>query len=328
MRILVTGGYGFIGSHFIKYMFSKYNDLQITNIDALTYASNLRNLDSLKANSNYRFIKGDITDSKLVNELFEKEAFEYVVHFAAESHVDRSITQPDLFVRTNILGTQVLLDASLKHGVKKYLQISTDEVYGTLGKEGLFTEETTLNPNSPYSASKAGGDMLVRAYFETYQLPINITRCSNNYGPYQHREKLIPHMVYRAYTDQSLPVYGNGLNIRDWLHVLDHCKAIDLVLLKGRIGQVYNIGGNTEKTNIEVVKKIVNYLDKPDSLITYVNDRLGHDFRYAIDFSKIQKELGWFPEYSFEQGLEDTIDWYIQNEYEAELRSPIKTNEK
>jgi dTDP-glucose 4,6-dehydratase len=312
-KLLVTGGAGFIGSNFIRYMFETYPDIEIINLDALTYAGNLDNLSGVADKYNYTFCHGDITDGNVVDSLLGI-GVDAVVNFAAESHVDRSITDPSVFVRTNVLGTQVLLDGARKHGIKKYLQVSTDEVYGTLGKEGYFTEETPLAPNSPYSASKAGADMLVRAYHETFGLNVNITRCSNNYGPYQFPEKLIPLMVSNALEDKSLPVYGDGLNIRDWLYVEDHCRAIDTVLRNGISGRVYNIGGNNEKTNIVIVTLILEKLGKPKSLITFVKDRLGHDRRYAIDSSKIQKELGWSPKYNFEKGIEMTIDWYRSNQ--------------
>jgi dTDP-glucose 4,6-dehydratase len=312
MKVLITGGAGFIGSNFVNYMVRKYPSYQIINLDALTYAGNLENVKEVENKSNYRFVKGDITDRELIELLFS-EGIDVVVNFAAESHVDRSITDPGIFVKTNIQGTQVLLDAAKKYGVKKYIQISTDEVYGTLGETGYFTETTPLAPNSPYSASKAGADLLVRAYHETYGLPVNITRCSNNYGPYHFPEKLIPLMIINALNDRPLPVYGDGLNVRDWLHVEDHCSAIDLVLHKGKNGEVYNIGGNNERTNIEVVKAILRYLNKPESLITFVEDRLGHDRRYAIDATKIREELGWQPRYTFEEGLKKTIDWYLEN---------------
>lgn len=313
MKILVTGGAGFIGSNFVNYMVRTYPNYNIINLDALTYAGNLGNLKESEDKSNYRFVKGDITDRNLVNSLFEEENLDVVVNFAAESHVDRSITNPDVFVTTNIQGTQVLLDAARKHKVKKYVQVSTDEVYGSLGSEGYFTETTPLDPNSPYSASKAGADMLVKAYHETYGLPTNITRCSNNYGPFHFPEKLIPLMIINALNDKPLPVYGDGLNVRDWLHVEDHCRAIDLVLHKGKVGEVYNVGGHNEKTNIEVVKEILKKLDKPETLIKYVEDRLGHDRRYAIDPTKLQSELGWEPIYNFETGLKDTVQWYLDN---------------
>lgn len=312
MKVLITGGAGFIGSNFVNYMVKKYPNYQIINLDALTYAGNLENVKEVENEPNYRFVKGDITNRELVESLFA-EGVDAVVNFAAESHVDRSIADPGIFIKTNVQGTQVLLDAAKKYGVKKYIQISTDEVYGTLGETGYFTETTPLAPNSPYSASKAGADLLVRAYHETYGLPVNITRCSNNYGPYHFPEKLIPLMIINALNNQPLPVYGDGLNVRDWLHVEDHCSAIDLVLHHGKNGEVYNVGGNNERTNIEVVKAILRYLNKPESLITFVEDRLGHDRRYAIDATKIREELGWQPKYTFEEGLKQTINWYLEN---------------
>jgi len=326
-RLLVTGGAGFIGSNFVKYMLNKYDDYRIVNLDLLTYAGNLENLKDVEDNPNYRFIKGDIADRDLVNRLFEEENFDYIINFAAESHVDRSIEEPGIFVKTNVMGTQVLLDTAKKYwtigkdetgypvyrdGVK-YLQVSTDEVYGTLGKTGMFTETTPLAPNSPYSASKASADMLVRAYNETFKMPMNITRCSNNYGPYQFPEKLIPLMIANTLEEKALPVYGDGMQVRDWLHVKDHCSAIDTVLHKGKSGEVYNVGGNNEKANIEIVKLIIKTLGKSEDLITYVKDRLGHDRRYAIDNTKITTELGWEPSYTFEQGIEETIKWYLDN---------------
>lgn len=312
MKLLVTGGAGFIGSNFVLYMLKQYPDYQIINVDALTYAGNLENLKSIEGNPNHTFVKADITDSKTIDELVG-QGVDVVVNFAAESHVDRSILEPDIFVKTNVLGTQVLLDAARKHNIKKFVQVSTDEVYGSLGETGLFSETTPLAPNSPYSASKAGGDMLVRAYHETFGLPVNITRCSNNYGPYQFPEKLIPLIISRALNDESLPVYGDGLNIRDWLYVEDHCSAIDLVIHQGKIGEVYNIGGNNERTNVHIVKTILNELGKPESLITYVEDRPGHDRRYGIDPTKIMNELGWKPKHNFETGIKETIQWYLSN---------------
>lgn len=312
MKVLITGGAGFIGSNFVHYMVNKYREYKIINLDALTYAGNLETLKKIENESNYQFIHGDITNSEVVEAIFA-DGVDAVVNFAAESHVDRSITDPGIFVKTNIQGTQVLLDAAKKYSVKKYVQISTDEVYGTLGDIGYFTEETPLAPNSPYSASKASADLLVRAYHETYGLPINITRCSNNYGPYHFPEKLIPLMILNALNEKSLPVYGDGLNIRDWLHVHDHCSAIDLVFHKGVAGEVYNVGGHNERTNIDVVKAILRYLDKPDTLIRFVEDRLGHDRRYAIDATKLRTELGWEPQYTFETGLKQTINWYLEN---------------
>ena len=312
MKVLVTGGAGFIGSNFVIYMLKKYPDYQLINLDALTYAGNLENLADVQGNSNYTFVKGDIADAQLVDSLFA-HGIDYVVNFAAESHVDRSILDPQIFVKTNVMGTQVLLDAAKKYGVTKFVQVSTDEVYGSLGETGLFTEQTPLSPNSPYSASKAGGDLLVRAYHETFGMNVNITRCSNNYGPYQFPEKLIPLMIANALNDKSLPVYGDGLNIRDWLFVEDHCSAIDLVMHKGVNGEVYNVGGNNERTNMQIIKTILAELGKPESLITHVKDRLGHDRRYGIDATKITNELGWQPQYHFESGIKATIQWYLDN---------------
>jgi len=312
MKLLVTGGAGFIGSNFVIYMLNKYPEYKIVNVDALTYAGNLENLSEIQHNLNYRFVKADITDAQVMEQLFS-EGVNVVVNFAAESHVDRSILEPEIFVKTNVLGTQVLLDAAKKHGVTKFVQVSTDEVYGSLGETGLFSETTPLTPNSPYSASKAGGDMLVRAYHETFGLPVNITRCSNNYGPYQFPEKLIPLMIANALNDKQLPIYGDGLNVRDWLYVEDHCSAIDLVIHKGQNGEVYNVGGNNERTNIHIVRTILEQLGKPESLIKYVEDRLGHDRRYGIDATKITTELGWKPKHTFETGIKETINWYLNN---------------
>ncbi|MBB6732292.1 dTDP-glucose 4,6-dehydratase [Cohnella zeiphila] len=312
MRLLVTGGAGFIGSNFVQYMLKRFPGYQIMNVDLLTYAGNPDNLLSVDGNPQYLFVRADIADRIAMEPLFA-EGVDVVVNFAAESHVDRSISQPDLFVRTNVMGTQNLLDLSKGYGVKKYVQISTDEVYGTLGAEGLFTEQSPLMPNSPYSASKAGADLLVRAYAETFGLTVNTTRCSNNYGPYQFPEKLIPLMITNALSDKPLPVYGDGLNIRDWLYVEDHCSAIDLVIHQGKPGEVYNIGGNNERTNLHVVRTILQELGKPETLIQYVTDRLGHDRRYAIDASKIRRELGWVPQYDYETGIRQTIQWYLQN---------------
>ncbi|MEK4108008.1 dTDP-glucose 4,6-dehydratase [Paenibacillus sp. FSL R10-2791] len=312
MKILVTGGAGFIGSNFLKSMIQKYPDYYFLNADLLTYSGNLDNLKSLEGNQKYSFFKTDIREVDEINSLFSK-GIDIVVNFAAESHVDRSILEPEVFVKTNVFGTQVLLEAAKKYGVTKFVQVSTDEVYGSLGATSFFTEETPLNPNSPYSASKAGADFLVRAYHETYGLPINITRCSNNYGPYQFPEKLIPLMISRALADQALPVYGDGMNIRDWLYVEDHCSAIDLVIHEGVNGEVYNIGGNNERTNMQIVNTVLQELGKPDFLINYVKDRPGHDRRYGIDPTKIMNELGWKPKYSFETGIKETIQWYIKN---------------
>ena len=317
-KILVTGGAGFIGSNFILHLIQSGKDYSIVNLDSLTYAGNLDNLKQVEGNSRYQFVKGDICDSGLVSRLFREFDFDGVVHFAAESHVDRSITGPEQFVKTNVLGTLVLLQAAKESWEgsfdrRRFLHISTDEVYGTLGSEGYFSEETPLSPNSPYSASKAGSDLLVRSYFETYGFPSLITRCSNNYGPLQFPEKLIPLTITNALRDLSLPVYGDGKNVRDWLFVKDHCAAVEVVFTKGRVGQVYNIGGNNEWHNIDIVKLICSELGKPQSLITFVKDRLGHDRRYAIDASKIKNELGWSPSVSFEQGIKETIKWYCDN---------------
>lgn len=312
MKLLITGGAGFIGSNFVLYMAKQYPEYQLVNVDALTYAGNLENLRSVEKNPNYRFVKADIADRDALEPLFA-DGIDIVVNFAAESHVDRSILHPDIFVRTNIMGTQTLLDLAKQYKVSKFVQVSTDEVYGTLGETGLFTEETPLAANSPYSASKAGADLLVRAYHETFGMNVNITRCSNNYGPYQFPEKLIPLMIQNALNDKPLPVYGDGLNVRDWLYVEDHCSAIDLVLHKGVSGEVYNVGGNNERNNLQVVRTILAELNKPESLISYVTDRLGHDRRYAIDADKIRNELGWSPKYDYENGIKETIRWYLSN---------------
>jgi dTDP-glucose 4,6-dehydratase len=312
--MLITGGAGFIGSNFIHYVMDHHPDYRIINVDKLTYAGNLENLKDIEANPNYTFVKADICNVNAINGVFSSYAIDYIINFAAESHVDRSIEDPSIFLKTNILGTQVLLDAARKYGVKKFVQISTDEVYGSLGPIGCFTEDTPLSPNSPYSASKASADMLVMAYYRTYGLPVNITRCSNNYGPYQFPEKLIPLFVTNALSDKELPLYGDGKNIRDWIYVEDHCSAVDLVLHKGVEGEVYNIGGHSEKANIEITELILDYLGKPHTLIKYVKDRLGHDRRYAIDCSKIERDLGWKPAYSFEDGMKKTIRWYIDNQ--------------
>lgn len=317
MKILVTGGAGFIGGNFCHYIFQKYPDYQVVVLDSLTYAGNLETLKTIMSNPNFSFIKGDITNRLLVFTLFEKEEFDIVVNFAAESHVDRSIENPEIFLSTNILGTQVLMDASLKYKVKRFHQVSTDEVYGDLpiDKPDLFfTETTPIKTSSPYSASKASADLLVHAYYKTFGLPITISRCSNNYGPYHFPEKLIPLMIKNALEDKQLPIYGTGENIRDWLHVYDHCTAIDLILHKGTIGEVYNIGGHNEKTNLEVVTTILRELKKPESLIKFVSDRKGHDLRYAIDSSKITSLLGWKPIYDFDTGLKQTINWYLNNQ--------------
>ena len=317
MKILVTGAAGFIGSNFVFHMLKAHPDYEIVGLDALTYAGNLETLAPAIDEPNFRFVKADITDADAINKLFEEEKFDVVVNFAAESHVDRSIEDPGLFLRTNILGTQVLMDASLKNGVKRFHQVGPDEVYGDLPLDRpdlFFTEETPIHTSSPYSSSKAGADLLVFAYHRTYGLPVTVSRCSNNYGPYHFPEKLIPLMIANALNDKPLPVYGEGLNVRDWLYVEDHCRAIDLILQNGRVGEVYNIGGHNEKANIDVVKIILAQLGKPESLITFVTDRKGHDQRYAIDPTKIHDELGWLPETKFEDGIKKTIQWYLDNE--------------
>ncbi|SHK10842.1 dTDP-glucose 4,6-dehydratase [Hathewaya proteolytica DSM 3090] len=324
---LVTGGAGFIGSNFVIYMLKEHKDIRIINLDALTYAGNLENLKSVEKNDMYTFVKGNIRDRELVQKLFSENEIHYVVNFAAESHVDRSITNPEIFIESNVLGTMNLLNCAMeawkvedgyKEGVK-FLQVSTDEVYGSLGETGYFTETNNISPNSPYSASKASADLLVNAYHETYKLPVNITRCSNNYGPYQFPEKLIPLIINNCMSHRGVPVYGDGLNVRDWLYVEDHCKAIDLVVSKGKVGEVYNIGGHNEKTNIDIVKLVIKYLGRnvdeniTEDLIAFVKDRKGHDRRYAIDSSKIKEDLGWYPETCFEEGIVKTIEWYLAN---------------
>ena len=314
MNILVTGGAGFIGSNFIHYMLEKHPDDNLINLDLLTYAGNIHNLDDVKDNPHYHFVKGNIVNRELVTHLVHEFNIDHIVNFAAESHVDRSILHPEVFDDTNVQGTLALLDVAKKEGVAKFLQVSTDEVYGTLGATGYFTEESPLQPNSPYSASKASADMMVRAYYETYGLNVNITRCSNNYGPYQFPEKLIPLMTSNGMEGKDLPIYGNGKNIRDWLYVSDHCQAIDLVLRNGKPGEVYNVGGHNERTNNEIVHLIVDNLGISEDHIKYVKDRLGHDKRYAIDPTKIETELGWKPEYTFDTGIVKTIDWYKDNE--------------
>jgi dTDP-glucose 4,6-dehydratase len=324
---LVTGGAGFIGSNFIIYILNKYSDVRVINLDKLTYAGNLENLKSIDNKTNHIFVQGDICDTRLLEELFKKYDIDYVVNFAAESHVDRSIKEPEVFVKANVLGTLTLLNTAKKFWEtkdgfregKKYIQISTDEVYGSLGQSGFFTETTPLDPHSPYSASKASGDLIVKSYFDTYKMPVNITRCSNNYGPYQFPEKLIPLLINNCLNHKELPVYGDGLNIRDWLYVEDHCKAIDKVINKGTVGEVYNIGGHNEKANIEIVTTIIRYLNErvdkkiTKNLIKYVEDRKGHDRRYAIDAVKIENKLGWYPETDFETGIKKTIEWYLDN---------------
>ena len=322
---LVTGGAGFIGSNYIHYMFKKYdNEIRIINVDALTYAGNLENLKDVEKRENYTFVKANICDKDAISKIFAENDIDRVVHFAAESHVDRSIRNPEIFVQTNVLGTAVMLncakaawelpDGSFKEG-KKFLHVSTDEVYGSLPDDdsAFFYETTPYDPHSPYSASKASSDMLVKAYMDTYHFPANITNCSNNYGPFQFPEKLIPLIINNALHGKKLPVYGDGKNVRDWLYVEDHCKAIDLIIHKGRVGEVYNVGGHNEKQNIEIVKIICKELGKPESLITHVGDRKGHDMRYAIDPTKIHNELGWLPETKFEDGIKKTIQWYLDN---------------
>ena len=312
MKLLVTGGAGFIGSCFIRHILKKHPEYKITNLDALTYCGNLDNLKDIETNPNYKFVHGNICDKNLVRDLIKD--CDWVINFAAESHVDNSIKTPEIFIETNIQGTLNLLQASKEIGIDKFLQVSTDEVYGTLGKDGYFYETTPLAPNSPYSASKAGADMLVRAYWETYKLPVLNTRCSNNYGPYQYPEKLIPFFISQLLKDEQVPVYGDGQNVRDWLYVYDHCEAIDTVLHAGNLGEVYNIGGHNEKTNLEITKIILDAMGKDESYIKYVEDRLGHDRRYAISNDKITKELGWKPSLTFEEGIKLTIDWYLNNQ--------------
>ena len=317
MKVLVTGGAGFIATNFMYYMVNKYPEYDFVNLDALTYAGNYNNIKDLEGKPNYKFVKGDITDREFIDKLFEEEKFDWVVNFAAESHVDNSIKNPGIFLTTNILGTQVLMDASRKYGIKRYHQVSTDEVYGDLPLDRpdlLFTEETPIHTSSPYSSSKAGADLLVGAYYRTYGLPITISRCSNNYGPYQFPEKLIPVVISKALNDEPIPVYGKGENVRDWIHVIDHNIGVDLILHKGKVGEVYNLGGHSERTNLDVVKTILKQLGKPESLITYVTDRPGHDLRYAIDSTKAEKELGWDRTYTFEKGIEETVNWYINNQ--------------
>lgn len=314
-NILVTGAAGFIGSNFVYYELEKHPERRIVCLDALTYAGNLETLEVALKNPNFRFVKGNITDRKAVTALFEEESFDAVVNFAAESHVDRSIEEPEIFLKTNILGTQVLLDECKKRGIR-FHQVSTDEVYGDLPLDRpdlFFTEETPIHTSSPYSASKASADLLVLAYHRTYGAKVTISRCSNNYGPYHFPEKLIPLMIANALEGKSLPVYGEGKNVRDWLYVKDHCKAIDLILEKGRLGEVYNVGGHNERTNLEVVKTVLKILGKSESLIRFVKDRPGHDMRYAIDPTKIRTELGWYPETTFEDGIRKTVEWYLEN---------------
>lgn len=316
MKICVTGGAGFIGGNFVHYMVKKYPQYEILNLDLLTYAGNLETLKPVENEPNYRFVRGDIADRKFIMDLFAKEQFDVVVNFAAESHVDRSISDPGIFVQTNVLGTQVLLDACKEYGVKRFHQVSTDEVYGDLPLDRpdlFFQEDTPLHTSSPYSSSKASADLFVLAYHRTFGLPVTISRCSNNYGPYQFPEKLIPLIISRALDNETLPVYGKGENVRDWLHVEDHCTAIDLIIHKGKVGEVYNVGGHNERTNLQVVTTILEALDKPESLIEFVTDRPGHDLRYAIDPTKIETELGWKPTYNFDTGIRQTIQWYLDN---------------
>lgn len=316
MKILVTGGAGFIGANFVYFMLDKYSNYDILCVDALTYAGNLETLENAMKNDRFKFVKADIADREAIYEIFEQEKPDIVVNFAAESHVDRSIENPSIFLQTNIMGTQVLLDACRKYGIQRFHQVSTDEVYGDLPLDRpdlFFTEETPIHTSSPYSASKASADLLVQAYHRTFKVPVTISRCSNNYGPYHFPEKLIPLMIANALNDKSLPVYGKGENVRDWLYVEDHCSAIDLIIHNGRVGEVYNIGGHNEKTNLEVVKTIIHELGKSEDLITYVTDRAGHDMRYAIDPTKIHNELGWLPETKFDKGIKKTIKWYLDN---------------
>ena len=316
MKILVTGGAGFIGGNYALTMVKKHPEDEYVVLDALTYAGNLETLKDVAGEPNFRFVKGDIRDRELIDRLFAEEQFDVVINFAAETHVDRSVEDPGIFVETNIIGVQNLMDACRKYNVRRFHQVSTDEVYGDLPLDRpdlLFREDTPIHASSPYSASKAGADLLVLAYHRTFGLPVTISRCSNNYGPYHFPEKLIPLMISRALADESLPVYGNGANVRDWLYVTDHCSAIDLIIRKGRVGEVYNIGGHNEKSNLEVVKTILKALDKPESLIHFVKDRPGHDLRYAMDPTKIETELGWKPEYTFDTGIQKTIEWYLNN---------------
>jgi len=313
-RILVTGGAGFIGSNFINYILGKREDIFIVNLDKLTYAGNLQNLKNVETHPSYSFVKGDIVNDELVSYLFQKYEITHVINFAAESHVDRSILGSEIFFRTNVLGTNVLLENAKRFGVEKFVQISTDEVYGSLGTEGQFEETTPLQPNSPYAASKAAADMMALAFHHTYHVPVVITRCSNNYGPYQFPEKLIPLMIINSLNNKKLPVYGDGLNVRDWIYVVDHNKAVELVFDKGKVGEVYNVGANTEKPNIEIVKLLLKHTDKTEELIEYVKDRPGHDRRYAINSTKIKRELNWEAENTFENAIQDTINWYVKNE--------------
>ena len=316
MKTIVTGGAGFIGGNFMHFVVNAYPDEEWICLDSLTYAGNLETLAPLEGKKNYRFIKGDITDRAFIFDLFAKEKPDVVINFAAESHVDRSLKDPKIFLKTNVLGTVCLMDACREYGIKRYHQVSTDEVYGDLPLERtdlFFTEDTPIKTSSPYSSSKGSADLFVLAYHRTFGLPVTISRCSNNYGPYHFPEKLIPLVISRALNNESIPVYGKGENVRDWLYVTDHCKAIDLIVRKGRVGEVYNVGGHNERTNLEVVKTILRALDKPESLIHYVTDRPGHDMRYAIDPTKLETELGWKPEYTFDTGIPVTIQWYLDH---------------
>ncbi len=315
IKALITGGCGFIGANLVRYVLTTFNDWKVVNLDLLTYAGNIENTQALEEAypGRYTFVRGDIADAGSIDALFDKERFDIVLNLAAESHVDRSIEAPSVFLRTNVLGTQILLDAALRHKVERFVQVSTDEVYGSLGRQGMFTEDMLLAPNSPYSASKAAADLMVRAYVKTYGMDAVITRCSNNYGPYQFPEKLIPLMVVNAYEDKELPVYGDGKNVRDWIYVEDHCRGIIMVALKGAGGEVYNMGGDAQRENIEIVRMILDYMHKPHSLIRFVKDRPGHDFRYAMDYTKIETELGWGPNVRFEEGIKATIEWYLEN---------------
>lgn len=314
MRFLVTGGAGFIGSNFIHYVLGQHPDWEIVNLDKLTYAGNLANLKDIESAPRYRFVKGDIADRELVDQLLG-EGLDVIIHFAAESHVDRSILDPSPFIETNVRGTQVLLEGARRHQVQRFIQVSTDEVYGSLGEEGKFTEESPLAPNSPYAASKAAADYLCRAYYRTYGLPVIITRCSNNYGPYQFPEKLIPLTIINAIEGKPVPLYGDGLNVRDWIFVEDHCRALDMIIQRGRIGEVYNIGGDNERANLDLVRYLLDIMGQPQNLITFVADRPGHDQRYALDTTKIRKELGWEPRYPLEKALRDTLNWYLENRW-------------
>ena len=317
MKIIVTGGAGFIGSNYLHYVVNKYEDDFFVCLDALTYAGNYNNIKSLENKKNYKFVHGDITDRNFVNKLFEQEHFDGVINFAAESHVDNSIKNPEIFLTTNIIGTEVLMDACLKYGIKRYHQVSTDEVYGDLPLDRpdlLFKETTPIHTSSPYSTSKASADLLVMAYYRTYGLPVTISRCSNNYGPYQFPEKLIPVVISKALKNEKIPVYGTGENVRDWIHVHDHNVGVDLIVREGKVGEVYNLGGHSERNNLTIVKTILKQLGKSEDLIEFVADRKGHDLRYAIDSSKVEKELGWKRSYTFEEGIKETIDWYVANQ--------------